>query len=344
LERAIIQNGGISKTGLGTLSLTALNTYLGDTIVSQGVLSITNPYLADTSNVKLDASSLGGILNLNTGVVDTIQSLYINGVQQVGGIWGGIGSGAPHTSPYITGTGALDVTAGAITAINGVWSATSGVGTMQWADSSNWTPHAYPRVQGDSATFGTGSQATIDLAGATPTVSVLTFNNSGSASYLIKDTGAGSLTLQGAGVSPASVTVTTGSDSISANIVLASDVVFSGSGTLALSGSITGTGPLTMSGAGGKLILSGTGLYNGGTIVNAGILAVTSSTALPDNQSLTVGAGGTLIFDPSYTASSIIATPISAASSAVNPVPEPSTLVLLIAGLAIGLGVQRRRK
>jgi len=98
-----------------------------------------------------------------------------------------------------------------------------------------------------------------------------------------------------------------------------------------------------MSGTNGTLILSGTGLYTGGTIVNAGILTVTSSTALPDGQRLTVGAGGTLIFDPSYSASSIVATLVSAASSAVSPVPEPNTLALLAAGLVVGFGAWRRK-
>ena len=57
------------------------------------------------------------------------------------------------------------------------------------------------------------------------------------------------------------------------------------------------------------------------------------------SYSLTVGAGGTLIFDPSYSFSSIIATPVS---MAVSPVPEPSTLTLLFAGLVVGWGVWRR--
>ena len=50
----------------------------------------------------------------------------------------------------------------------------------------------------------------------------------------------------------------------------------------------------------GTLILSGTGdNYTGGTVVEAGNLVVTSNTALPQGQSLTVGAGGVFVFDPS---------------------------------------------
>jgi len=366
----------------GTWTFTGNNTYSGPTTVSGGVLradavgTLSPNSDATISGGTLDAGNfIQTVKSLTIGALGTL-NLYVGDILTISGTadfgfgsltlsnTAGLHSGtnvlltyggtllnqfgtppslpAGYTLSYAT-AGELDIVGGPAS-VNGVWSANSGVGTMLWSDSSNWTPQAAPTARGDSATFGTGTQATIDLGGGTATVSGLTFNNSGTANYTILDsTGTGSLTLQGTGSSSASVTVTTGSDSISANLMLASEVVFSGSGTLALSGSISGSGPLTMSGTNGTLILSGTGLYSGGTIVNAGTLVVKSSTALPDNQSLTVGAGGTLIFDPSFSGSSIIAPPVSAASSAVSPVPEPSTLALLFAGLVVGLGVWRRK-
>jgi len=112
----------------------------------------------------------------------------------------------------------------------------------------------------------------------------------------------------------------------------------SGSGTLAFgnSSSITGGYSLTMSGSGGTLILSGTDTYTGGTNVTAGTLIVTSNAALPDGGTLTVGAGGTLIFDPSAAGSPVTNT------ASVVAVPEPSTLVLLGAG-AVALITYRWR-
>ena len=65
-----------------------------------------------------------------------------------------------------------------------------------------------------------------------------------------------------------------------------------------------------MSGAGGTLILSGTDTYSGGTTVKAGTLVVTSNSALPNGSSLTIGAGGTLIFDPAQA----VAAPITLSS------------------------------
>jgi len=38
-----------------------------------------------------------------TGEVDTIQALYIAGVEQAAGTWGAAGSGATHTSAIFTG-------------------------------------------------------------------------------------------------------------------------------------------------------------------------------------------------------------------------------------------------
>ena len=92
------------KQGAGTLSLTHSNTYTGDTIVHQGVLSLgngTSPTgLADTSSVVIDS---GAKINLNFSGGDTVTSLTLGGTL--------------HTTPgnynattypaYFTGTGSL---------------------------------------------------------------------------------------------------------------------------------------------------------------------------------------------------------------------------------------------
>ena len=108
---------------------------------------------------------------------------------------------------------------------------------------------------------------------------------------------------------------------------------------------------LTMNGAGGKLILSGTDSYHGGTFVNAGTLVVTSNAAIPAGTSLTIGAGATFIFDPSQAVAGLAVSSASPAASTaagqpgIAAVPESGTLVLLVAAaLVAGLGVWRRRK
>ncbi len=87
---------------------------------------------------------------------------------------------------------------------------------------------------------------------------------------------------------------------------------------------------------GGVLVLSGTNSYLGGTIVDAGTLVVDNPNALPDGSSLAVGQGASTILGLA------VAAPAAGVSAA--PVPEPGTLALVAAALAlVGCCLRRRR-
>ena len=106
-------SGSFTKEGTGTLDLTQINTYTGDTIVaaSGGILQMENAYLADAAAVRLFS---GGQMNLNTsGATDTVGALYFDGVLQAGGTWGGTNSSATNKNAtyFGTGTGMLSVAA-----------------------------------------------------------------------------------------------------------------------------------------------------------------------------------------------------------------------------------------
>ena len=104
--------------------------------------------------------------------------------------------------------------------------------------------------------------------------------------YTLSGSGSNTLTFSNSG-NPATITVSDGGHVINAPVVLADNLVVSGSGTLAFgnASSIAGNGySLTMSGTGGTLILNGSNTYSGGTQVNAGILNINGDAALGRRQ------------------------------------------------------------
>ncbi|MGA2255043.1 MAG: LamG-like jellyroll fold domain-containing protein [Thermoguttaceae bacterium] len=245
-----------------------------------------------------------------------------------------------------TATSSVSVTLTAVP-VNGVWAA-SGGGTFSWGTGSNWQGGVAPGAAGDTddiavlgVAVGSGT-ATITL-GASQTLSSLTFSPAAGGSYALS--GSNSLQLANSG-SSASISETSGSNAINAPVVLDDNVnVTAATGTsLAISGPISQSGGshgVTLSG-GGSLALSGTNTYTGGTIVSAGTLLMKSPDAIPEGGSLTIGAGGTFVFDPSVTASSSTTTvpdamtaAIFSATSTTSAVPRStdrvsSSLILLV--------------
>jgi fibronectin-binding autotransporter adhesin len=106
-----------------------------------------------------------------------------------------------------------------------------------------------------------------------------------------------------------------------------------GSGSLALTPSQISVNGQAINYSNAVVVLSGTNTYTGGTSVSAGTLVVTASTALPSGGSLTVGAGGTLIFNSAAVAAPVAPAGIAAdtpaaessPSAAVTSQPNPVT-------------------
>ena len=229
-----------------------------------------------------------------------------------------------------------------------------GAGSANWSSSGSWTNNTVPNSAGAGAVFNQTSVSagttTVTLDSPQTVGTIVLGDSTGvnlPTSYLL--TGS-TLTMNNNG-SGATITVASGSHEIDAMTLVLADstgLTVSGSGTLAFgsSSSITETGgsqSLTLNAPGGTLILSGTDSYSGGTNVEAGTLIVASNSALLDGSSLTVGAGGVFVFDPSqYVAGSV--QHLSQGSQVVSPVPEPGTLALLLAGVIVGLAAWRRRR
>ena len=109
ISAVISGSGSLTHSGTGTTTLTGANTYAGETSVTAGTLSLGSAFLSNTAAVRLSG---GGILNLNYAGSDAIDILYIDGIAQVSGTWGAMGSSAAHQTSLITGTGILNAANG----------------------------------------------------------------------------------------------------------------------------------------------------------------------------------------------------------------------------------------
>lgn len=80
----------IEKVGAGTVELTGINTYDGDTTVSEGVLAVNGSALPDANKLVIDGGKVA------PSGVEIVDSLFFGIVEQATGTWGASGSGATH--------------------------------------------------------------------------------------------------------------------------------------------------------------------------------------------------------------------------------------------------------
>lgn len=103
-----VNDYSLTKSGAGQLNLDGINTYSGNTNITAGTLSILESYLADASSVLISGT---GVLDLSFSGTDTVDKLFIDGIQQTTGTWGSTASGATNIDDtHFTGTGTLTVT------------------------------------------------------------------------------------------------------------------------------------------------------------------------------------------------------------------------------------------
>jgi autotransporter-associated beta strand protein len=108
ITQALSGNGGLEKSGEGTLIIAAAGTYAGGTSITGGTLELANPSLADNSTISI--SGVSSILDLTHGATDQIAHLVINGVEKAPGLYRSAeGSGPGTVLTQLSGTGVLNV-------------------------------------------------------------------------------------------------------------------------------------------------------------------------------------------------------------------------------------------
>jgi fibronectin-binding autotransporter adhesin len=324
----------------GTLDVTAYSQNINSLAV--GPPGTVNLNAGNPLTIANGAAFNGGTINLS-GVSTVPVTLMTYGGAESGAFSGVFNNGSPLAGSDLTyGNGEVELismAAGSPFSGSGTWIGT----TASWNTAANWidgngdsgVPGNGQQGYGvDTAAFSGSSAVTAITLNINPNLAALSFSTS---NYTLNG---GTLTMYNSSTGTSTMAVAGGRQSIASAVYIAGgglDISLTGSGSLAISGDISddnGQEPLTLGGDGsGRLVLSGTNTYGGGTYITAGTLILESATALADGSSLTVGQGASAIFAP--------AGPALAPATAV---PEPGTLVLLgMAGIiAAAAGIQRR--
>lgn len=308
--------GGFTKLGSGTLSLNAAETFTGPLFINEGVLSIA---AADRITDSVPMTIAGGATFLMSAGNETVGSIAGSGTIQGGGTARTLTAGGDNTSTTFSGAftgaagnvfskagiGTLTVALSAPTAWTGNSSVTAGVlllnnanglpSTGAWTIGSSAQPalldfNGFDASVAGLSFYGSGStvssQGTVDLGGATVTVTGTSTVNNNNNPRSATITGGGSLLMTAART--IDVRDSTSVPSNEAELLIESS--FSGDG-----GGITKTG-------GGNLRFTGTNNFSGTTAntFNAGItwLDYTANNTNKLNPSAGFAlAGGTVVLN-----------------------------------------------
>jgi autotransporter-associated beta strand protein len=285
-------DGGLTKFGNGTLTLTGTNTYNGLTSVTNGTLAISSVAAGAT------AQSLGEGGNVTLGVASTS-----SGILDYTGAGGTLGK---NISALGNGSDTIENTGSGLLTLSGTLAKNGTTLTLE-GGSSGIT------VSGNI----TGANANSDLVvngGTTNLTGTNTYNgptdiinggllNANAAGAIPSNspvnldvTGAGSSTLAlGANQSAASLA---GPGATSIVNLGGSNLTLTGSGTTTYAGTVTdggSSGSLTMAGSGTQ-ILTGANTYHGGTTISSGTLRGNGASAF-GSGAVTINGGNIAVGD-----------------------------------------------
>ena len=268
----------LTKTGTGTLILSANNTYDGITTVQAGTLRITNlGALGNTTGdtIVQNGATLEFANNINVPSGETI-TLTGDGVSGKAALWSDSGSNETDGDVVISASGAsIGAAAGSTLRLDSVVSGTGtlqlkGAGTVEFAEDNSFTGNLIIGTGTDTVTARSGDAANRIVDQVAVTV------NSG-ANWNLNNFSDTVGSLAGAGnVQLGSATLTVGANNSSTTY----------------SGLMSGTGNLTKTGT-GTFTLTGGNTFNGTLNANQGITSLGAANVLANTMTLALG-GGTL--------------------------------------------------
>ena len=305
--------GLLRMVGSGTLALEGNNSYSGATEIDGGVLAY------GASNVLSDSTAVtvaGGSLNLGS-YSDTVASFAITS----GSL---LGSGKLTAATYALGGGTVagNLGAGAMTisadsSLDGtadVSSVSLDAGTLTLGSAGRFTSDQVALIGSSGASLSLGGDESVgSLSGAFNIAlgsgTLTTGNDNTSTTYSGIASGDGGLTKVGSGLLilagdntfSGAATISSGTlqvgnggtaGSLAGDLVNNGSLVFNRSDAIAYAGNISGSGLLQTIGE-GRLELSGSNSFLGGTSIDGGVLAVGSADALGSVGTISF-AGGTL--------------------------------------------------
>jgi autotransporter-associated beta strand protein len=330
LSNTVIGNGGIVKTGTGTVFLTGANTYAGGTDIQQGAIRVTDVSFLGTGAITVQAGAALDLLIANAQTLNqTITGAGILRKSGAGdltllgnGLTGGVDitngrvivntanalGGGPVTTAVDTqlvfDTVTTETIGNLISGAGALIKDGTGVLVVQNANTYSGGTIINAGRLGLNNGQGLGTGDVLILQGAQLSIGGVTVaNNIGGVGQVIKtanNTGAltgintysgGTDIQQGTLVVNSPAALGTGGVQMAGGTVLAID--YSGANNVALANVLSGAGALVKNGSGTVVINTAGNSYSGGTTVNAGRLGLNFGDGL-GTGAVTVNAGAEL--------------------------------------------------